>query len=357
MNNIALFTYDFEHKKSLDFFNIIVKDPSFNVTVIAAPWVNIENSSLTTQPIQNSPVKDFCKKHYIPYISCKHNDVTKIKSAVDKYKLTLGIIAGARIIPKSIIEIFDDGIVNFHPGKIPESSGLDALYHTIRNNSVYGVTSHFIDYRVDAGDLIDFKEVSIDPNDTITSLKEKNYNLQLEMLNDFLIAYQNEEINRKPIIRPFKNNALSESEKHDILKNFEIWKTNHYLLQYNSKIYKACEDGDLVYLKSLNFPKYIISLVNDKGWSPLLVAAFHQRIELCEWLIENGADTNFQNPKGTSVLMFAKTNANGKTDLLSLLLSKGANPYLKDCFGNDIFYYLKQKNQLDIIDFLKENTI
>lgn len=357
MNNIALFTYDFEHKKSLDFFNIVLDNSNFSLVVIAAPWVNLNGSTPTEKHFGNSEIKEVCDTKNIPYISCSHNDHARIKSVVNKYNLDIGIVAGARIIPKKTIELFRDGILNFHPGKIPETSGLDAFYYTIKNNCSYGVTSHFIDYRVDAGELVEFKEVTVELSDSVASLKEKSYILQLEMLSKFLINYENNSIQCQTITRPFKNNLLSEAEKTSILNKFQVWKSFHSLSQYDAKIFEACERGDLSFLKDLDYANYIVNLINEKGWSTLLVSAFNQRYEVCKWLIEHGANVNYQNHKGTSILMFAKTHAENDKELIHLLIKNGANPYLKDCFGKDVFHYLNKDTQLDIIDFLKETTI
>lgn len=357
MINVALFAYDFEHKKSLDFFNTIIGTSGFKLTVIAAPWVNIDKHESKKECIKNSKVKDYCNTNDITYISCKHNDFDSVKTIVDEYGLDLGVVSGARIISRNVIELFRDGILNFHPGKIPETSGLDALYHTIRTNCSYGVTAHFIDYRVDAGKLIEFREVAIEPKDSIESLKRKNYELQLKMLSEFLLKYKKDNVQLKEIIRPHKNELLSESDKECLFNNFDTWKSYHYLLQYNSKIFKACENGDLVFLKKLYFSSYIVNLVNEKGWSTLLVAAFNQRVEVCKWLISNGANVNHQNFKGTSVLMFAKTHANGNSELIRVLIENGADPYLKDCFNKDIFYYLNECSQLEMIKFIKDLTV
>ena len=60
------------------------------------------------------------------------------------------MIAGARILKRPVIDRFSIGIINFHPGLIPEARGLDALLWSIRGDLPLGVTSHLIDERVDA---------------------------------------------------------------------------------------------------------------------------------------------------------------------------------------------------------------
>ena len=56
----------------------------------------------------------------------------KIKLIVKKYKINIGIISGARIIDKKIIKLFKYGIINLHPGKIPETSGLDSFFGQLK---------------------------------------------------------------------------------------------------------------------------------------------------------------------------------------------------------------------------------
>ena len=47
------------------------------------------------------------------------------------------------------------GIINFHPGLIPEARGLDTPQWCIYDGIPLGVTSHFIDSKVDAGRIIE----------------------------------------------------------------------------------------------------------------------------------------------------------------------------------------------------------
>ena len=74
------------------------------------------------------------------------------------FRVKTAIISGARIIKRDVIKLFANGIVNFHPGMIPETSGLDSFHHSIAQNCSMGVTVHLIDHRVDAGKFIFFEK-------------------------------------------------------------------------------------------------------------------------------------------------------------------------------------------------------
>jgi len=98
----------------------------------------------------------------------KYEDFNIIKSANDKeiihfvkenkidYIFTIGY---GEILKKEIINAPIKGVINFHPGLLPENQGADPISSVILNNiKTTGVTVHFIDEGVDTGDIILRKE-------------------------------------------------------------------------------------------------------------------------------------------------------------------------------------------------------
>ena len=109
------------------------------------------------------------QKYNIPYIIEDHNSEV-IVSKLKKIRPVIGLITGARIIKKSIIDSFKIGIVNLHPGDIPYIRGLDSILKAIKLNHKIVVTSHLIDFDIDTGYIIDKEEVVIDINDSIEDI-------------------------------------------------------------------------------------------------------------------------------------------------------------------------------------------
>jgi ankyrin repeat protein len=64
-----------------------------------------------------------------------------------------------------------------------------------------------------------------------------------------------------------------------------------------------------------------------RGFSPPVDRRFAQQ------LLDRGANVNAADNSGTTALMFAA--GRGKTDLVRLLLSKEADPVMKNCYGQD----------------------
>jgi phosphoribosylglycinamide formyltransferase-1 len=73
-------------------------------------------------------------------------------------------------------------IMNIHPALLPSFPGVDGYGDTFRYGcKVGGCTVHFIDYGEDTGPIIGQKAFTIDPEDTIDSLKEKGLKKEWEL--------------------------------------------------------------------------------------------------------------------------------------------------------------------------------
>ena len=91
-------------------------------------------------------------------------------------------MAGARILKQRVIDCFSIGIINFHPGLIPEARGLDAMLWSVLRDVPLGISAHLIDEHVDAGRLLLRQLIPIAADDTALDLSERLYEYQLDML-------------------------------------------------------------------------------------------------------------------------------------------------------------------------------
>ena len=154
---MILFAYDFPHRKTQDFiFYLNYYNFKLDV-VIGAPSVLLDvpeqqyHSSVPTIGIHDT--REICWKLNIPYFMMGHN-TDECLHLLEQKKPKLGLISGARILTKEVIDKFSLGIINFHPGGIPDCRGLDTAHWIMYNDLEVAVTSHFIDGRVDAGWII-----------------------------------------------------------------------------------------------------------------------------------------------------------------------------------------------------------
>lgn len=359
---IALFSYDFPHRKTQDFIFDLVASGMKEFVVIAAPKKVLKHNdgnSYFPISLQLSPpfsTEELCRNLGLPFFRIEHEDVAAINCLRDRYGFDFAIISGARIIPESVIDLFDNGIINFHPGKIPETSGLDALYFSIEKAASIGVTTHYIDNRVDAGRLVHFDELIIGPIDTPEIVMENIYHLQRTALKRLITDFLSGSIVSTPIHRPLKNEPMMADAKRDAIVKFCAWRAYRYTTQQRSLLFGACERGDINQACQIldQVPDFLTS-VDENGWTPLIVASFNQRSELVNMLLLSGANPNSTGRNGTTPLMYAKTKlinlSNADYSILDVLIKHGADCLRKDRFGKSVIDYVRATDDKRMIDY------
>jgi phosphoribosylglycinamide formyltransferase 1 len=87
------------------------------------------------------------------------------------------LIGYSRLLSTWFVKKYRNKIMNVHPSLLPKyAGGIDKSVHeeVLKNNEkTTGATLHFVDEGADTGPIIMQKEVSIEENETIESLKEK----------------------------------------------------------------------------------------------------------------------------------------------------------------------------------------
>ncbi|MGY4659546.1 hypothetical protein ACVWZ9_000340 [Pseudomonas chlororaphis] len=105
---------------------------------------------------------------------------------------------------------------------------------------------------------------------------------------------------------------------------------------------KACERGDLEAVVALQANIAGYNDANPQGWTPLIVASYAGAYEVVDWLLQQGADPERPNNKGTTPLMYAKDAylAGRCRKTFQLLLRKGARLEAADHCGRALADYV-----------------
>ena len=84
----------------------------------------------------------------------------------------LVVLAGfMRVLHAPMLQAFPQRIINIHPSLLPRFPGLEAWKQALAaGESVTGCTVHYIDEKIDHGQIIARQEVAILPNDTPETL-------------------------------------------------------------------------------------------------------------------------------------------------------------------------------------------
>ena len=91
------------------------------------------------------------------------------------YNVEIICLAGfMKILSKKFIDKFKDRILNIHPSLLPKYKGLNTHQRAIESKDKYsGCTVHFVNSKLDSGNIILQKKVNISKKDTPDSLAKK----------------------------------------------------------------------------------------------------------------------------------------------------------------------------------------
>ena len=126
---------------------------------------------------------NYAKKHGIPIliINTNHrNYENKILINLKIYKISFICLAGyMKIISKKIIQNYGKKIINIHPSLLPKFKGLNTFLRIKKNNEVKsGCTVHYVNEKLDSGNIIVQKSFFISYKDDEETLKTKTQKLE-----------------------------------------------------------------------------------------------------------------------------------------------------------------------------------
>lgn len=142
--------------------------------------------------IQMSPVKETALKAGIPVLQ---PDNLKSEDFIESLKTLnpdLFIVVAFRMLPKIVWSLPKSGTFNLHASLLPDYRGAAPINHAIINGETKtGVTTFFIDEKIDTGRIIFRKEIDIFPEDNAGSLHDKLMILGAELIGKTIESISN----------------------------------------------------------------------------------------------------------------------------------------------------------------------
>jgi folate-dependent phosphoribosylglycinamide formyltransferase PurN len=250
--NIVVFAYNFPHKKTQDFLTQMMLFKLKPTLVIASPPLSLRLPPTHLRDkykhIGLPSPKELCHLLDIEYIEMFHNDES-LPHILKSRKIALGIIAGARILKQHIIKSVPEGIINFHPGLIPENRGLNAVKWAIYMNIAQGMTAHLIDEKVDAGRILSKYVTPVYMDDTLCDINLRIYEAQVFLLTKIILHFHEKKAYSIPCKGGDKHPPADLKVDEYIVKHFDEykkkWSVNdkEYVCICGSRIEK---DGEMV---------------------------------------------------------------------------------------------------------------
>ena len=148
--------------------------------------------SLVVSNNENAKGINYAKKYKIPYILVNtkvQSYENKILLNLKKYKISFICLAGyMKIISNRLIKNYKKKIVNIHPSLLPKFKGLNTYSRILENKEVKtGCTVHFVNERLDGGNIIIKRSFFLSINDDESILKKKTQKLEYRVFPEAII--------------------------------------------------------------------------------------------------------------------------------------------------------------------------
>lgn len=102
------------------------------------------------------------------------------------------------IVPQSVLDTPEHGVVNLHPAYLPYNRGWHTPSWAIWEQTIYGATLHLMTEKIDAGDIIARQRVQKQPDDTADSLYNRTLNAEVELFKSTWSELANFEYKMEP---------------------------------------------------------------------------------------------------------------------------------------------------------------
>ena len=127
-----------------------------------------------------SAVKKYAVEQGIPVLQPKNLKAPEFIEELASYQADLQIVVAFRMLPVAVWDMPRLGTFNLHGSLLPKYRGAAPINWAIINGEEKtGVTTFFIDEKIDTGAIIDKKEIDINPKENAGSLHDKLMHLLL----------------------------------------------------------------------------------------------------------------------------------------------------------------------------------
>jgi len=128
--------------------------------------------------------------------------------------------------------------------------------------------------------------------------------------------------------------------------------TGSGLISPADDLLRSAQAGDTGRVRSILASGVPVDIYDEKGWTPLGLAALNGREEVARLLLDAGACVNCLTNDGATPLMAASLR--GHVSLVQLLLRKGANPKKTNDDGVTAIVIAREKGYTEILRLLSD---
>jgi methionyl-tRNA formyltransferase len=118
-------------------------------------------------------MRDDLKRHGTPFRSVQNHNGRRCVETLRRWRPDLVLLLGTRILRGSALAAARIGVINLHPGDLPECRGVDTVEWALFEERPLSVTAHFADRGVDTGPILLRRSVSGEGIRSIAEARER----------------------------------------------------------------------------------------------------------------------------------------------------------------------------------------
>ncbi|WP_419869984.1 methionyl-tRNA formyltransferase [Chryseobacterium sp. CT-SW4] len=151
------------------------------------------------QKIHQSPVKEFAVAHQIPVFQPEKLRNPEFLEELKSLNADIFVVVAFRMMPKVLFEMPAMGTFNLHASLLPDYRGAAPInYAIINGEKKSGVTTFFINEKIDEGNILLQKEIDILPDENAGSLHDRLMELGGKLVVETLDRLAEGSIEEKP---------------------------------------------------------------------------------------------------------------------------------------------------------------
>lgn len=162
--------------------------------------------------MNESAVKKVGLKHHIPILQPPNLKNERFLKALESFNASIQVVVAFRMLPEVVWSMPSKGTFNLHASLLPEYRGAAPINWAIINGETKtGVTTFFIDEKIDTGEIILNEEVDITEDETAGSLHDKLMIIGGQLIQSTIDLIVQNKIKTQP--QPQNNVSLKKAPK------------------------------------------------------------------------------------------------------------------------------------------------
>jgi methionyl-tRNA formyltransferase len=180
---------------AVESLRILVENKYTIVGVITAP----DKPAGRGQKLQQSAVKIYAEQANLAILQPTNLKSEEFLAELKALNANLQIVVAFRMLPEAVWNMPQFGTFNLHASLLPQYRGAAPINWAIINGEKEtGVTTFFLQHKIDTGDIIDQQKVAIEPNETAGELHDKLMAIGSKLVLKTVQAIENNTIKTQP---------------------------------------------------------------------------------------------------------------------------------------------------------------